>query len=129
MEATYTVMMICIFGTMLVAGLIFVAASIRIVQEDTRLSVYRLGRYTGDKGPGLVLLMPFVDRGVAKQVGSLGKTIRRELLDGIGEACTTVYSDGKVSLAGEEWDAVSHSPISAGQRVRVIRMFLEVEKE
>ena len=47
----------------------------------------------------------------------------------VGETRTTVYTDGKVFLAGEEWDAMSQSPISAGQRVRVVRMILEVEKE
>ena len=47
----------------------------------------------------------------------------------IGERRTTVYTDGKVFLAGEEWDAISQSLISAGQRVRVVRMILEVEKE
>jgi len=30
---------------------------------------------------------------------------------------------------GEEWDAMSQSPISAGQHVRVVRMIVEVEKE
>lgn len=121
--------MLCVFGAMLVIGLILVASSIRIVREDTRLSVYRLGRYIGDKGPGLVLLMPGIDRGVVKQVGSMGKTVRRELFAGTGETLTTVYTDGKVSLAGEEWDAMSWNPISAGQRVHVVRMILEVEKE
>ena len=128
MESAFT-SLICVFGAWLLIAMIFIAASIRIVREDTRLSVYRLGRYLGDKGPGLVLLIPVIDRGVVKQIGSLGKTLRRELLDVIGETRTTVYADGKVFLAGEEWDAMSHSPISAGQRVRVVRMVLEVEKE
>jgi regulator of protease activity HflC (stomatin/prohibitin superfamily) len=114
---------------MLLVAMIFLAASIRIVQEDTRLSVYRLGRYIGDKGPGLVVLIPAIDRGVAKQVGSVQKTLGRELLDAIGETSTTVYTEGKVSLSGAEWDAMSRSPISAGQRVRVVRMILEVVKE
>jgi membrane-bound ClpP family serine protease len=47
----------------------------------------------------------------------------------IGETHTTVYTDGKVFLANEEWDATSRTPISAGQRVRVVRMILEVEKD
>lgn len=128
MESAFT-SLICVFGAWLLIAMIFIAASIRIVREETRLSVYRLGRYLGDKGPGLVLLIPVIDRGVVKQMGSLGKTLRRELLDVIGETHTTVYADGKVFLAGEEWDAMSHSPVSAGQRVRVVRMILEVEKE
>lgn len=38
--------------------------AIRIVPEYRRLVVFRLGRALGAKGPGLVLLIPFVDRGV-----------------------------------------------------------------
>jgi regulator of protease activity HflC (stomatin/prohibitin superfamily) len=34
------------------------------VREYQRLVVFRLGRCIGDKGPGLVLLIPFVDRAV-----------------------------------------------------------------
>jgi regulator of protease activity HflC (stomatin/prohibitin superfamily) len=46
----------------LVAGL--AATSIRIVPEYQRLVVFRLGRVIGARGPGLVLLIPVVDRGV-----------------------------------------------------------------
>ena len=119
----------CLFGVMIVMVMIFLAASIRIVREETRLSVYRLGRYIGDKGPGLVLLMPVIDRGIVKELGGMEKTPSQKLTGVIGETRTTVYNDGKVFLAGEEWDATSRSPISAGQRVRVVRMILEVEKE
>ncbi len=38
--------------------------SIRIVREYERLIVFRLGRALGARGPGLVLLIPFVDTGV-----------------------------------------------------------------
>ena len=37
---------------------------IRIVPEYERLVVFRLGRVIGAKGPGLVILLPFVDRAV-----------------------------------------------------------------
>jgi regulator of protease activity HflC (stomatin/prohibitin superfamily) len=114
---------------LLVMMMIIIMTSIRIVREETRLSVYRLGRYIGDKGPGLVLLMPVIDKGVLKQVGDMQNTLGRSLVGAAGEARTTIYTDGKVILANEEWDAMSHTPISAGQRVRVLRMVLEVEKE
>jgi regulator of protease activity HflC (stomatin/prohibitin superfamily) len=38
--------------------------SIRVVPEYNRLVVFRLGRVIDAKGPGLILLIPFVDRGV-----------------------------------------------------------------
>lgn len=54
-----------IFG--LLIALIFViliAMAVRIIPEYKRLVVFRLGRSIGAKGPGLVLLIPFVDRPV-----------------------------------------------------------------
>lgn len=38
--------------------------SIRIVKEYERLIVFRLGRTLGERGPGLILLIPIVDTGV-----------------------------------------------------------------
>jgi membrane-bound ClpP family serine protease len=120
---------ICFLGVLFFALTLFIAASIRIVREDTRLSVFRLGRYLGDKGPGIVLIIPFIDRGEIKELGGLEKTPSRRLVGVVGETRTTVFTEGKVSLAGEEWDAISHTPIAAGRRVRVVRSILEVEEE
>lgn len=57
------------FGTLIVlvalAFLLFTIAgqALRIVPEYQRLVVFRLGRVIAAKGPGLVILIPFVDRG------------------------------------------------------------------
>jgi hypothetical protein len=120
---------LCVLVAVIFAMFIILASSIRIVREDTRLSIYRLGRYVGDKGPGLVILIPFIDRGVLKELGGMEKTPSRRLVGVVGETRTTVFTDGKVFLGGEEWDATSFKPISPGQRVRVVRMILEVERE
>ncbi len=45
-------------------GVIVLANSIRVVREYDRLVVFRLGRVIGEKGPGLVFLIPLVDRPV-----------------------------------------------------------------
>ena len=56
------------FGTLIVvifillAVIVLIAAAIRIVPEYERGVVFRLGRVIGAKGPGLFLLIPFVDR-------------------------------------------------------------------
>jgi regulator of protease activity HflC (stomatin/prohibitin superfamily) len=42
--------------------LILAFASIRIAQEYERGVVFRLGRFTGVRGPGIYLLIPFVER-------------------------------------------------------------------
>ncbi len=128
MQPTFPAIVICVFGAMLLIIIYLLSTSIRIVREETRLSVYRLGRYVGDKGPGLVFLLPIIDRGVIKELGSIEKTPIPNL-GMVGEARTTIYTDGKVLLAGKEWDATSRTIISAGQRVRVVRAILEVEKE
>lgn len=44
--------------------LVVLALAIRVVPEYQRLVVFRLGRVLDLKGPGLVLLIPLVDRGV-----------------------------------------------------------------
>src|SRR5262249_54476900 len=47
---------------MAVLVLILIHASIRILREYERGVVFTLGRYTGTKGPGLFLLVPFVQQ-------------------------------------------------------------------
>jgi len=42
--------------------LIIIASSVRIVNEYERGVVFRLGRYVGVRGPGLILLIPFIER-------------------------------------------------------------------
>ena len=42
--------------------IIVLAASIRIVNEYERGVVFRLGRYVGVRGPGFILLIPFIER-------------------------------------------------------------------
>jgi regulator of protease activity HflC (stomatin/prohibitin superfamily) len=54
----------CIFGALVLLLLVFVASAIRIVPEYQRLVVFRLGRCIGQKGPGIVFLIPVVDRAV-----------------------------------------------------------------
>ncbi len=49
-------------GTFLAAALTLAASSIRILREYERAVVFRLGRLLGEKGPGLILLIPGVDR-------------------------------------------------------------------
>ena len=54
----------CFVGAILLIGIIFLANAIRIVPEYQRLVVFRLGRSIGSKGPGIVLLIPVIDRAV-----------------------------------------------------------------
>jgi len=42
--------------------LVVLAASVRVLREYERGVIFRLGRLIAQKGPGLILLIPFVDR-------------------------------------------------------------------
>ncbi len=59
-----TIPILCFIGAVIIFLIMFLANAIKIVPEYQRLVVFRLGRCIGDKGPGLVLLIPFVDRPV-----------------------------------------------------------------
>ncbi|HAX70083.1 MAG TPA: hypothetical protein DCY14_10775, partial [Anaerolineae bacterium] len=52
----------CIVGAIILIGFVFLANAIRIVPEYQRLVVFRLGRSVGAKGPGIVILVPVIDR-------------------------------------------------------------------
>jgi regulator of protease activity HflC (stomatin/prohibitin superfamily) len=56
--------LLCLVGGVVLVGFVFVAQAIRIVAEYQRLVVFRLGRCIGEKGPGLIFLIPVVDRAV-----------------------------------------------------------------
>lgn len=55
---------LCLIGAVLFVALVFVASAIRVVPEYQRLVVFRLGRCVGARGPGIVILIPIVDRSV-----------------------------------------------------------------
>jgi regulator of protease activity HflC (stomatin/prohibitin superfamily) len=47
---------------LVVAGALLVSASVRVLREYERAVVFRLGRVTEHRGPGLIFLVPIVDR-------------------------------------------------------------------
>lgn len=53
----------CLVGGALLVVVAFMASAIRIVQEYERLVVFRLGRCVGERGPGLILLIPGIEKG------------------------------------------------------------------
>jgi regulator of protease activity HflC (stomatin/prohibitin superfamily) len=59
MIVTTVIIVLVVF---LLVGLILAAASVRILREYERGVVFRLGRLLDQRGPGVVLLIPFVDR-------------------------------------------------------------------
>jgi len=56
------VAILIVLGILIVAAAALAAASVRVLREYERGVVFRLGRVIDQKGPGLVLLIPAVDR-------------------------------------------------------------------
>jgi regulator of protease activity HflC (stomatin/prohibitin superfamily) len=55
---------LCGIGIVVLFAMVLLLGAIRIVQEYERLVVFRLGRCVGQRGPGVVFLIPILDRGV-----------------------------------------------------------------
>src|SRR3989304_1413281 len=55
---------LCLIGFVAVVVFALIASAIRVVPEYQRLVVFRLGRCIGAKGPGIVFLIPIVDRAI-----------------------------------------------------------------
>jgi regulator of protease activity HflC (stomatin/prohibitin superfamily) len=51
-----------VIGVLVLIGLVTVTKAIHIVREYQRLVLFRLGRAIGVRGPGLVIIIPIIDR-------------------------------------------------------------------
>jgi regulator of protease activity HflC (stomatin/prohibitin superfamily) len=56
--AAIVILLLCLIG----AGIVVAALSVRVLREYERGVVFRLGRVTQQRGPGLILLVPAIDR-------------------------------------------------------------------
>jgi len=64
MTAQVTIVL-CLIGGAIILAIVLLASAIKIIPEYMRLVVFRLGRCVGAKGPGIVFLIPIVDRGIS----------------------------------------------------------------
>ena len=55
---------LCLVGSAILIVVVVLINAIKIIPEYMRIVVFRLGRSLGARGPGVVILIPFVDRGV-----------------------------------------------------------------
>lgn len=65
-----------VFVPLIVLNLLFIVfllSSLKISREDQRLVVFRLGRFMGIKGPGLIFVIPHTDKVHKLSVGDLGE--------------------------------------------------------
>ncbi|HDQ03275.1 MAG TPA: hypothetical protein ENN23_01680 [Deltaproteobacteria bacterium] len=53
----------------------FLTAGVKVVSEYQRIAVFRLGRYFGIKGPGLIVIIPIIDKCYKFSIGDYGQLI------------------------------------------------------
>ena len=124
------VSLLCVLVYVVMVILIFVSVGVRIVPEGKKLTVFRLGRRLGERGPGLVLLIPFIDRGIMSGSADVGAAASARYPVGAqGQAKTLVETRGEVLIDGVTWKATSAQSILPGARVRVKDVIVEVEME
>jgi regulator of protease activity HflC (stomatin/prohibitin superfamily) len=63
-------MSLCLWGLIALLAIIMLATSIKIVPDSKRLSVFRMRQYLGEKGPGIVVLIPMIDKAVTSEPGN-----------------------------------------------------------
>jgi regulator of protease activity HflC (stomatin/prohibitin superfamily) len=59
-------------------AIVTLVKSLLIAGESQRFALFRLGRFNGYVGPGLVVILPFLDRAFRLEVGDTGVLISTE---------------------------------------------------
>ncbi len=77
-----------IAGIVIFIVLVLLAMGIRIAQEYERAIVFRLGRYHATKGPGIYLIIPFVDRQITVDIRT--RTVDLEAQETITKDSVTI---------------------------------------
>lgn len=73
--------MIKVETVFIVVVMLFLAFSMRVVTEQQRIALFRRGRYAGLKGPGIVIVVPLLDRECKINLGDEGVL----MTDGTGQ--------------------------------------------
>jgi regulator of protease activity HflC (stomatin/prohibitin superfamily) len=79
--------------------IIWAASATKVVSESQRLVVYRLGRFFGLKGPGLIYVIPGVDKCTKIGIGDQGRLISHGLAT-VKQVDVPVTVDGS-AMAGQ----------------------------
>jgi len=82
---------------LLIFLIILAASTLKVVSESQRLVVYRLGRFFGLKGPGLISVIPAVDKCTKIGIGDQGELIAQDLAR-VKKADVPVRVDGSAMI-------------------------------
>jgi hypothetical protein len=86
-----------VLTTFLLVAAVLVASGIRIANEHERFAVFRLGRYLGVRGPGLLYRVANIERWVRLAIGDHGELIDASMAK-INDAVLPVRVDGCASV-------------------------------
>jgi regulator of protease activity HflC (stomatin/prohibitin superfamily) len=83
-------MLVVLVVAVLLIAIAYISNGLKIVPESDRLVVFRLGKCIGMRGPGIVGLIPFVDRGIQVKIQQAFEFAYANLpaLDNQNIACT-----------------------------------------
>ena len=88
----------------LVLVMLLVAFSLRVVPEQQRIAVFRLGRYRGLRGPGMVMVVPYMDRDCKISIGDQGE----------------LMPDGSGKFREFQVPVIVHTSVASGASIRVV---------
>ncbi|MFW6276548.1 MAG: SPFH domain-containing protein, partial [Bacteroidota bacterium] len=60
---------------LVVFGIMLITSALKITREYERAVIFRLGRFVGSKGPGLIILVPFIDKMVKVSLRTIAMDI------------------------------------------------------
>jgi hypothetical protein len=106
-------------GVSLVIGiisLILIANTVNIIKENERVVIYRLGKFSEVKGPGLVLIIPFLDKLMKIELGKVGNAL----------SDIDLYQ-GEISINGEEYEAFCEGKIKKGEKIKIVGLEEKVQ--
>jgi hypothetical protein len=79
--------------------------SLKVCAENQRIVIFRLKKFLGVKGPGIIISIPFIDSSMKISVGDIGEFL----------------GHGFAKFAGSPIPVTSHEPTSSGTRVKVVK--------
>lgn len=104
-----------IFGGMLVLVLMILLSGIKIVREHDRLVIFRFGKIIGDRGPGMQLVVPLIDRSLivdTRITASVTPLVETTTLDNVpvklSALCRFYIKDAAKAIAKVD-DPIAHT--------------------
>ena len=94
--------------------IMLLSMAVKVLTSNERIILYTFGKYQGLRGPGIIIIIPFIQ--------TIRKIDMRKLIDvgGIVDEECTPHQKGIGYVAGAYWDAVSaFGALEVGDDIRV----------